>query len=111
MLQDHLCNAALRGHLKQTEKAENTAQFIWESRGAEAGFGYLNGYRVGTTNQMPADTLLFGNFADLIIGQWGVLDVLVDPYALGTSGGIRIRLMQDIDIAIRHAESFAVARK
>ncbi|WP_342270477.1 phage major capsid protein [Rickettsia endosymbiont of Orchestes rusci] len=107
----YICNAALRGHLKQTEKAENTAQFIWESRGAEAGFGYLNGYRVGTTNQMPADTLLFGNFADLIIGQWGVLDVLVDPYALGTSGGIRIRLMQDIDIAIRHAESFAVARK
>ncbi|MCC8368536.1 MAG: phage major capsid protein [Rickettsia endosymbiont of Oxypoda opaca] len=61
--------------------------------------------------QMPADTLLFGNFADLIIGQWGVLDVLVDPYALGTSGGIRIRLMQDINIAIRHVESFAVARK
>ncbi|WP_341790619.1 phage major capsid protein [Rickettsia endosymbiont of Polydrusus tereticollis] len=107
----YLCNAALRGHLKQTEKAENTAQFIWESKGAASGFGYLNGYRVGTTNQMPADTLLFGNFADLIIGQWGVLDVLVDPYALGTSGGIRIRLMQDIDIAIRHVESFAVARK
>ncbi|WP_342270608.1 phage major capsid protein [Rickettsia endosymbiont of Orchestes rusci] len=107
----YLCNAALRGHLKQTEKAEHTAQFIWESKGADSGFGYLNGYKVGTTNQMPADTLLFGNFADLIIGQWGVLDVLVDPYALGTSGGIRIRLMQDIDIAIRHAESFAVARK
>jgi hypothetical protein len=60
---------------------------------------------------MPADTLLFGNFGDLIIGQWGVLDVLVDPYTLGTSGGIRIRLMQDVDIAVRHAESFAVLRK
>ncbi|MFY9589545.1 phage major capsid protein [Rickettsia endosymbiont of Halotydeus destructor] len=106
----YLCNAALRGHLKQTEKADGTAQFIWESKGNDASFGYLNGYKVGTTNQMPADTLLFGNFADLIIGQWGVLDVLVDPYALGTSGGIRIRLMQDIDIAIRHPESFAVAR-
>jgi HK97 family phage major capsid protein len=107
----YLCNANIRGQLKQTEKSEGTAQFIWESSGAEAGFGYLNGYRVGTTNQMPADTLLFGNFADLIIGQWGVLDVLVDPYVLGTSGGIRIRLIQDIDIAIRHPESFAVARR
>ncbi|WP_040257281.1 phage major capsid protein [Rickettsia hoogstraalii] len=107
----YLCNAALRGHLKQTEKADGTAQFIWESYSKESGFGYLNGYKVGTTNQMPADTLLFSNFADLIIGQWGVLDVLVDPYALGTSGGIRIRLMQDIDIAIRHPESFAVAKK
>lgn len=103
----YLCNANIRGILKQTEKAEGTAQFVWESS-SELGFGYLNGYRVGTTNQIPADTILFGNFADLIIGQWGVLDVLVDPYTLGTSGGIRIRVMQDVDIAVRHAESFAV---
>lgn len=103
----YLCNASIRGILKQTEKAEGTAQFVWESS-SELGFGYLNGYRVGTTNQIPADTILFGNFADLIIGQWGVLDVLVDPYTLGTSGGIRIRVMQDVDIAVRHAESFAV---
>lgn len=106
----YLCNANMRGSLKQTEKAEGTAQFIWEAS-SEPGFGYLNGYRVGTTNQLPADTLLFGNFGDLIIGQWGVLDVLVDPYALGKSGGIRIRVMQDIDVAVRHAESFAVLKK
>jgi HK97 family phage major capsid protein len=107
----YLCNAAMRGVLKSTEKSQNTAEYLWESRGADPGFGYLNGYRVGTTNQMPADTMLFGNFSDLIIGQWGVLDVLVDPYTLGTSGGIRIRVMQDVDVAIRHAESFAVLKK
>ena len=91
------------------KNADSTAQFIWEN-GNESGFGMLNGYRVGTTNQMPANTIIFGNFADLIIGQWGVMDVLVDPYTLGTSGGIRIRIMQDVDLAIRHAESFAVAK-
>ena len=105
----YLCNANMRGLLKQKEVAPNTAKFIWENSG-EPGFGMLNGYRVGTTNQMPANTILFGNFADLIIGQWGVMDVLVDPYTLGTSGGIRIRVMQDVDLAIRHAESFAVAK-
>ena len=104
----YLCDANMRGILKSKEKANNTAQFIWESS-REDGFGMLNGYRVGTTNQMPANTIIFGNFADLIIGQWGVMDVLVDPYTLGTSGGLRIRVMQDVDLAIRHAESFAVA--
>ena len=107
----YLCNAAMRGLLKQKEKANGTAQFIWESAGGDKGVGYLNGYKAYTSNQMPADTLLFGNFSDLIIGQWGVLDVMVDPYTLGTSGGIRIRVMQDIDIAIRHVESFAVLKK
>lgn len=105
----YLCNANMRGLLKQKEKANDTAQFIWENSG-EQGFGMLNGYRVGTSNQVPANSLLFGNFGDLIIGQWGVMDVLVDPYTLGTSGGIRIRVMQDVDLAVRHAESFAVAR-
>lgn len=104
----YLCNAGMRGLLKQMEKAEHTAQFIWENS-SEPGFGMLNGYRVGTTNQMPASTIIFGNFADLIIGQWGVMDVLVDPYTLGTSGGIRIRIMQDVDVAVRHAESFVAA--
>ena len=103
----YLCNTNMRGLLKQQEKANNTAQFLWENSG-EHGFGMLNGYRVGTTNQMPANSILFGNFVDLIIGQWGVMDVLVDPYTLGTSGGIRIRVMQDVDMAIRHPESFAV---
>jgi hypothetical protein len=38
----------------------------------------------------------------------GSAGCIVDPYTLGTSGGIRIRVMQDVDIAVRHAESFAV---
>ncbi|AFC71467.1 hypothetical protein MC5_06095 [Rickettsia australis str. Cutlack] len=53
------------------ENTVGTAQFIWESYSKESGFGYLNGYKVGTTNQMPVDTLLFGNFANLVIRTMG----------------------------------------
>jgi hypothetical protein len=52
--------------------------------------------------------LVFGNWNDLIIGQWGAIDVLVDPYTAGASGSIKIRLLQDLDIQIRHPQSFAV---
>ena len=104
----YLMNAAQRGVLKKTEKATGTAQFIWEN-GTEPGIGSVNGYRAGASNQMPNDKILFGNWNDLIIGEWGVLDVLVDPYTLGTSGGIRIRVLQDVDTAVRHPESFSLA--
>ena len=78
----------------------------------------LLGYKVNSTKNMPDDltkgssssdcsALLFGNFNDLIIGEWGNLDVTVDPYSLSTLGATRIASFYDIDIAVRHAESFA----
>ncbi len=78
----------------------------------------LLGYKVNSTKNMPdnltkgssssdCSALLFGNFNDLIIGEWGNLDVTVDPYSLSTLGATRIASFYDIDIAVRHAESFA----
>jgi HK97 family phage major capsid protein len=54
--------------------------------------------------------IIFGNFDDLIIGQWGGLDVLVDPYTGSSAGTVRVRVLQDVDIAVRHAESFAAMK-
>ena len=48
-----------------------------------------------------------GNWNDLLIGMWGALDILVDPYTYSKSGGLLVRALQDVDIAVRHAESFA----
>jgi hypothetical protein len=51
--------------------------------------------------------LIFGNFGDLMIGMFGGLDVLVDPYTGSGTGATRVAMYQDIDVAVRHAESFA----
>lgn len=42
-----------------------------------------------------------------MIGHWGVLDVAADPFTLGDSGAVRVRAFQDVDIALRHPQSFA----
>jgi hypothetical protein len=51
--------------------------------------------------------MIFGNWADLLIGMWGVIDVLVDPYTQGAQGIIRVVCRGEVDVALRHAESFA----
>jgi hypothetical protein len=51
--------------------------------------------------------IFFGNWADLIIGSWGGLDLTVDPYKHSDSGTLRIVALQDVDIAVRHAQSFS----
>ena len=113
----YLTNAAARGKLKTTPKEAGQAIYVWGD-GNEPGFGMMNGYRAGASNQVPStltkgtsvgvcSAILYGNWADLIIGMWGALDVLVDPYTKSTTGAVRIVNHQDVDIAVRHAESFA----
>lgn len=59
------------------------------------------------TSSGVCSAIIFGNFADLIIGMWGGLDLTVDPYSNSTTGTVRVVALQDVDIAVRHAESFS----
>lgn len=103
----YLANAADRGRMKQTEKASSTGQFIWGNMAGQPGVGEVNGYPAYATNQLADDAVIFGNWEDLLIGEWGVLDILVNPYAKDTNGGVRVTSFQDVDVVVRHAESFA----
>jgi hypothetical protein len=96
----YLMNAAMRGSLKTTSKDTGSGTFIMEGN-------EVNGYQGILSNQVAANDLWFGNFADLIIGYFSGLDLLVDPYTNSTSGTVRVVAMQDVDIAVRHPESFS----
>jgi HK97 family phage major capsid protein/HK97 family phage prohead protease len=96
----YLMNAAMRGGLKT--KAKDTGSGLFVMEGNE-----VNGYRGVLSNQVESGDLWFGNFADLIIGYFSGLDLMVDPYTHSTSGTVRVVAMQDVDIAVRHPESFS----
>lgn len=78
----------------------------------------LNGYPARVTNQVSStltkgssssvcSAIFFGNWAELLLGFWSGIDILVDPYSLSTTGSHRVVAFQDVDVAVRHAESFA----
>lgn len=120
----YLTNPKVRRKLKGTTKATSDAGagFIWEALASgEPGWGSVNGYRAASTNNCPANltkgassgvcsAMLLGAWEDLMIGFWGGLDILVDPYANGTSGGFRVIALLDCDIALRRPTSFAVIK-
>ena len=109
-----LTNPKVVGAMRQTPR---------QASGVEGNFilndsNTLLGYGVASSTLVPSDltkgtssgvcsAVLFGNFADLMIGMFGGLDVLVDPYSGSTTGATRISMFQDVDVAVRHAESFA----
>jgi HK97 family phage major capsid protein len=110
----YMTSPLMRGELKQILRVASTdSRMLW----ADGNFP-LNGYKTFITNQV-SDTLtkgtstakcsaiFYGNWADILIGMWGSLDLLVNPFILDTTGQIRLTAFQDVDVAVRHAESFS----
>ena len=60
-------------------------------------------------NLMPNAKLLFGDFTQLTVCLWSGTDIVVDPYANDTNGGLRLVALQDSDILIKRTESFGLA--
>ena len=96
----YVTNSTTFGGFKTTEKASGTAQFVLEPGGT------VNGYPVVRSNQVASGDVFFGVWSQMLMGMWGALDLQVNPYALDTSGGVRVTALQDVDVAVRHPEAF-----
>lgn len=115
----YLTNPKVRRKLKETEKfATSNGDPIWEKVSGYRPYGELNGYKAAVTNQVSStltkgtasgicSAIVFGNFYDLLIGEWGGLDLIVDPYTNSKSGAVIIRVFKSICTAVRHEGSFA----
>lgn len=101
----YLTSVTQAGIAQQTEKfAGTTGRTVWED-------GKVNGYRAEDTNQMPDDTWLFGDFSQVVLGMWGVMDLKVDDSTLAASDGLVLRVFQDVDAVVRNKSSFSIAKK
>jgi HK97 family phage major capsid protein len=112
----YITNAKVRGKLKSTLRTATYGDIpVWGD-----GATPLNGYPAYVTNQVSctltkgnqslSSAIFFGNWAELIMGMWGQLDVLVNPYANDTTGAVRVRAFQEVDFCVRHAQSFAAMK-
>ena len=113
----YLTNSKVIGKLMSTARGTNLDMIVKDFPNAE-GITSISGARCGVSNQVSSaltkgtssgvcSAIFYGNWSDLLIGQWGGVDVLVDPYTGGSAGTVRVRVLQDVDVAVRHAESFS----
>lgn len=69
----------------------------------------INGYPALDTNQILNNQMIYGNFSDYILGLFGGIDVVVDPYTLAKNAEVAITTNAWIDGNARHAQSFCVS--
>ena len=115
----YLTNARTRGKLKTTAKVTGQDVFLWTDSPTEKGMGMVNGYGAAVSNQVPSNgtkgsgsslsSIIFGDFSQLLIGEWGVLEIMPNPYGQGyPSGSVQIRTMVTVDVVPRRPQYFAV---
>lgn len=115
----YLTNSRQRGALKQKLKNSTgtDASYIWQP-GLEYGQGMMNGYRAEVSNQVSnvltkgtsttvCSAIFFADWSSLLIGQWGGLEILTNPYTQAANRITEVYAYQFVDINVRHAENFA----
>ncbi|MET3134619.1 HK97 family phage major capsid protein/HK97 family phage prohead protease [Oxalobacteraceae bacterium GrIS 1.11] len=117
----YLTNARAVGALKKLKST--TGEYLWSNSplGQRTGTpGEINGYTVARSNQARSNLskgsgvnlseIYFGDWSQVLVGEWGVVEVLPNPYAAGIyeSGGVELRILQSLDIGVRHAQSFSI---
>ena len=61
------------------------------------------------TEALTNGDIWFGSWGELICGEWGGLDVIVDPYTESRRGRRNITMFKSIDYAVRHPKAFTLS--
>ena len=99
--------------MKTIERTSTNGRYLIEDN------GMVNGYPCEWTNNVPSNltkgtssgvcsAMIFGNWEDLWIGQWGGIDMVVDPYTLALNADVRFVLNAWHDVKVVNPGSFAV---
>jgi Phage capsid family. len=110
----YLFTPQVAGKLKTAKRDVAGNGFIWEGPNTAAS---VNGYQAYASNLLPKNLTkggftsvlhggVFGNWADLLIGQFGGVDILINPYTKGKEATVEVIVNAWFDHAIRQAASF-----
>ena len=79
----YVINPKAKAYLRSSIKGTNATGMILENDA-------IDGTPAEVTTHMKEDTIAYGDWNNLYIGQWGGIDLLVDNYTQATNGCVRL---------------------
>lgn len=95
----YIVSPSAKADLKTTDKGTDTGKYLMEGN-------EVNGYPVLCTSAVAGKGVVMGNFSDYVIGQWGGIDLTVDPYTQAAKGKVRLVINAYFDAKPRREEAF-----
>lgn len=80
-------------------KSSKSTQLVYEG-------GELDGTPVYSTSNISDKKFVYGDFSNLVIGNWGGIDLTVDPYTKAAAGQVRLVINAFFDAKIVRPEAF-----
>ena len=102
----YLTTPAVAGLLCQRQRFTSTDSPLWSGNVAK---GSVIGFDAFTSNGVPSATMIFGDWSQMVVAEWGVIELATNPYANFQSGITGIRGWATVDIGIRQPAAFSVA--
>ena len=99
--QEFVMSASDNALLKSIAKGSYGSGFIVED-------GYLDGRRVYVDGSLSSGDIFLGDWSNVIVGQWGGIELMVDPYTLATYGSVRVIVSLVCDIGIARPNTFVM---
>lgn len=100
----------IKGELLNLEVDSGSGMFVMNP-----GNNMLLGYNVETTTHVltniggSATAVIFGDYSQLAIANWGGVDIIVDPYVRAEYGQVRLIINSEWDIKVLQPKAFAFA--
>lgn len=109
-----LSNPKVKAKLLSAPKFSGGDTAVLTSSGSDL---TIDGVKAAFTSLVPSNltadaftdlsALIFGAWSELLIGQWGGIDVIVDDKTESDRGNVRITAHSEWDIAVRNPQSFS----
>lgn len=105
----YLMNPKLKAFLKQVKKDAGSGIFVFAD-------DKLDGTNAVSTSLVPAlaaganQPLIYGDWSQMTIGQWGAINIKANPYSADLSDSLRLTLNTHADMQIANPKAFAVSK-
>ena len=86
--------------LRNMAKSAKSTELVMEG-------GAIDGTEVLNTSNVEEQNVVYGDFSNLAIGQWGSIDLLVDPYSKAADGQVRLVINAFFDAKVLRDGAFA----
>lgn len=93
--------------LMQVQRFTSTDTPVWEGSMLD---GSLVGFNAMSSEQLASGNLIFGSWDEVVIGDWGVLELAMDNGGTRFNNGqVGLRALWMVDVMVRYPQAFVVS--
>lgn len=99
----YLVSNKAKAGLRNMSKSTKSTELVMQN-------GEIDGTKVYATSSIADKYIAYGDFSNLVIGQWGGIDLVVDQYTVAKEGCVRLVINCYFDAVVTRPESIAIAK-